>query len=269
MPEALPQPLTCRITTRRLRRKINVVLSAMVVHGWLAAGADSATTSWNGPRTAAISRDNFHYPPIPPGGGVQGNAPVFGGLLADFDTGLLDPGLVFLRLTVFAVSGAKCVFETKFSLFKQDVRILGVDGYSAMNTSWVDPAAQFVENVPALCSRPASVSEVSFGGCLSIQGAAFVGGCEDKQIKSYTLDYKPGLETDCASPGWTSLNSPGLPMPVVFDTPVKQRYINRRTDFSTLTAVWGSDCMVSPPGPPPCFVPPWRSVPGSSKSPRS
>jgi len=29
---------------------------------------------------------------------------VFSGLLADLDTGLLDPGIVFLRLTVFAVT---------------------------------------------------------------------------------------------------------------------------------------------------------------------
>lgn len=259
------QPLTCRIDKPDgcVAEEISGILGAMVVHvtGTAAgAGFSHYVLEWS-TDDVTYHASNFHYPPIPPGGGVQGNAPVFGGLLADLDTGLLDPGLVFLHLTVFGVSGATCLFETKFSLFKQDVRILGVDGYSTMNTSWVDPAAQFVENVPALCTRPAGISEVSFGGCLSIQGAAFVGGCEDRRIKSYTLDYKAGFETDCASGGWTSLNSPGLPMPVVFDTLVKQRYINRRTDFSTLTAVWGSDCMVWPPGPPPCFLPPWRNVP--------
>ena len=253
------QPLTCRIDKPQgcVAEEISTVLGAMVVHVYgTAAGSGFShyVLEWS-TDDITYHATNFNYPPIPPGGGVQGNAPVFGGLLADLDTGLIDPGVVFLQLTVFAVTGATCVFKTKFSLSKQDIRILGVDNYATLNTSWVDPAAQFIENVPALCTRPASVSEVSFGDCLSIQGAAFVGGCEERRVKQYTLDYKPGFETDCTSGGWTNFWA------VVYDTPVKQRYINRRTDFSTLTSVWGPDCMVTPPGPPPCFSPPWRSVP--------
>lgn len=253
------RPLTCALTGPNActDEEIQAALGALVVPvtGTAAgAGFSHYVLEWslNGITWHA---SDFRYPPIPPGAGVQGNSPVFGGLLALFDTSLLNPGLYFLRLTVSAVTGAVCVATHSFELSKKDVRILGVDGYSAMDTSWVDPGARFIETVPALCARPASTSEVSFGGCLSVQGGAFVGGCEQRTVKRYTLDYKPGFETDCSSGGWVNFWS------VDYSTPVQNRFINRRTDFSTLTSVWAADCMVAPPPLPLCGPPPFRSVP--------
>lgn len=182
--------------------------------------------------------DSFYYPPIPPGGTVQGNTPVFGGLLAYFDTTLQNPGVHYIRLTVFSVTGAQCVKQITFELSKKDVRILGVGGYFNLDTGWADPNAKFVENVPALCTRPASVSEVSFGGCLSVSGGAFVGGCEGKSVKNYILDYKPGFESNCKSGGWTKF------WEVDYSTPAQQRWINWRTDSSVLTSDWVDDCFV-------------------------
>lgn len=190
---------------------------------------------------------SFYYPPIPPGNPVQGNSQVFGGLLGYFDTTLQNPGLHYIRLTVFSVTGAQCVKKIFFELSKSDVRILGVGGYFNLDTGWADPAARFVETVPALCSRPASLSEVSFGGCLSVSGGAFVGGCESKSIKRYILDYKPGFETDCKTGGWTKF------WEVDYVTPAQNRFINWRTDSSVLTSVWVDDCFV------PTFVPPFCS----------
>ncbi len=253
------KPLTCALTGPNActDEDINEALSALVVPvtGTAAgAGFSHYVLEWslNGVTWHA---SDFHYPPIPPGPSLQGNSPVVSGLLALFDTGLLNPGLYFLRLTVSSVTGAVCVATHQFELSKKDVRILGVDGYSAMDTSWVDPAARFVETVPALCTRPSSVSEVSFGGCLSVQGGAFVGGCENRQVKRYTLDYKPGFEADCMSGGWTNF------WHVDYDTPVKNRFINRRTDFSTLTSTWVADCLVAVPPAPLCGPPPFRSIP--------
>lgn len=188
---------------------------------------------------------DFHYPPIPPGGGVQGNFPVFSGLLGEFATTFHDPGLYFIRMTVHSISGATQVCKIQFELFKKDVRILGVDSHFAMDTSWLDPAAKFIETIPQECEitpgvfvRPGGTFEVSFGDCLTIQGGAFVGGCDKKKIKRYMIDSKPGFETNCSSPGWTNR------WLVEYTTPAQYRFINWRTDSSVLTSYWGPDCFI-------------------------
>src|SRR5690606_36775786 len=187
--------------------EVNTTLNAMVVPVEGSAGGAGFShyvLEWS-KDNVIWNTTNFHYPPIPPGGGTQGNSPVSSGLLAYFDTTPLDSGHYFLRLTVFSTSGATQVCRIEFSLFKQDVRILGVSGYTNLNAPSADPNAQFVENVPALCTRPAGTFEVSFAECMSVLGSAFVGGCEDKKIKRYTIDYKPGFETDCFTGGWTNI----------------------------------------------------------------
>ena len=236
--------------------EINAALSATVVAitGTATGGGFSHYVLEWSTNDIVYHASDFHYPPIPPGGGVQGNSPVFGGLLAYLDTTVKDPGLYFIRLTVFSVSGATTVCKSQFELFKKDVRILGVGGYFNLDTGWADPNAQFIETVPALCTRPASTSEVSFGSCLSIQGGAFVGGCDGKTIKRYLIDVKPGFEVDCNTPGWTNI------WKVDYNTPLQHRFINRRTDASTLTSVWGSDCIPFFAGAP-CGPPPFRQVP--------
>jgi hypothetical protein len=191
---------------------------------------------------------------------VQGNLPVFGGLLGYFDTTLQGPGLHFIRLRVFSVTGAICEQVKFFTLSKKDVRILGVGGYFNLNSGPTDPNAMFVETVPLLCTRPQSISEVSFGGCLSVSGGAFVGGCENKSIKRYTIDFKPGFEINCATPGWTKF------WEVDYDTPAKNRFINWRLDSSVLTSDWVDDCFI------PSFIPPFcapltRVLPQSLLSP--
>lgn len=252
------RPLTCELVapTSCVADEVNADLGAFVVavHGTAGgAGFNRYVLEWSTNDIVYHAAD-FHYPPIPPGGGVQGNSPVFGGLLAYFDTTFKDPGLYYIRLMVHAVTGATCVAKAKFELFKKDVRILGVDSYFTLDTSWIDPAARFVETVPALCARPAGTFEVAFGDCLTIQGGAFVGGCDGKQIKRYMIDSKPGFETDCSSPGWTNQ------WIVEYNTPVQYRFINRRTDNSVLTSIWGSDCMPAMAGAL-CGLPPFRIVP--------
>ena len=251
------RPLTCTLSdpVGCVAEEVNVELRALVVavHG-TAAGAmfDHYVLAWS--RDGIVwHNSDFHYPPIPPGAGVQGNSPVSGGLLAYLDTSALDPGFYFIRMTVFASSGATQVCTTQFSLFKQEVRILSVDG-AALDTVWVDPNAKFVEAVPGICEDPPGVwqrfpssAEMSFGDCLYIYGGAFVGGCDGKRIKRYLIDYKPGFETNCSSSGWSNI------WKVEYNTVWQYRDMNMRKDTSNLTAVWDSDCIVPVPFPPYCL----------------
>lgn len=254
------QPLTCDLSEPQgcVDETFNQAVNAMTVSVMGSAGGlgfSHYVLEWsrNG---VAWHADSFLYPPIPPGGAVQGNAPVFGGLLALFDTTLRDPGLYFLRLTVFSVTGATCVRQITFELFKRDVRITGVDGVFTLDTSPFDPNARFVENVPALCTRPASVSEVSFGTCLTVWGGASVGGCENKRIKRYLLDYQAGFQPNPLAGIWTNFWS------VEYNTPAQYRSMNLRQDDDVLTAVWGPDCLVPFfPCPPPAYDPQAKLVP--------
>lgn len=244
------QPLTCQLLKPDgcVEEEYNPAINAMAVAvTGTAAGAGFSHYVLEWSRNGMLwHASSFRYPPIPPGGAVQGNIPVFGGLLAWFDTTVRDPGLYFLRLTVTSITGATCVVQKTFELFKRDVRILGADGVFTFDTSPFDPLARFLETVPALCDRPASNQEVSFGGGVSIWGAASVGGCEGKKIKRYLLDYKPGLEVNPLAAGWINFWS------VEYNTPAQYRAMNLRQDTSVLTAVWVGDCLVPfwpcPPG---------------------
>ena len=212
-------PLTCNLTDPNgcVSEDANPQLGADVVavKGTAeGAGFDHYILEWSDDGGLTYQATGFIYPPAPPGNSGPGTVAVSNGLLAYFDTTNQNPGNYEIRMTVFSNTGATVLCTIQFQLFKKDVRILGIDGYFNLDTGWADPAAKFVENVPVLCSRPASVSEVSFGGCLSVQGGAFVGGCSNTKVKSYILDYKPGFESDCNTPGWTKFWASGL-----FDAP--------------------------------------------------
>jgi hypothetical protein len=254
-------PLTCNLTAPQgcVEEIANPAVGAYTVevHGTASGGTfDHYILEWSTDDITYNATD-FIYPPLPPGNPGPGIAPVFNGLLADFNTTYKDPGLYYIRMTVFSNTQAQQPCKIHFQLFKKDVRIMGVDNYFNMDTSWPDPAAKFVENVPALCSRPAGVSEVSFGECLSVQGGAWVGGCSNAKIKQYFLHYKPGFESDCNAPGWTQF------WEVDYVTPGQYRDINMRKGTDYLTANWGPDCFI------PSFVnlcsifPPQTSEPNS------
>ncbi len=236
------RPLTCTLTGPQgcVSEVPDLQLGATVVPiTGTAAGLnfDHYLLEWSTDNITFNATD-FFYPPIPPGNPGPGTIPVVSGLLADFNTTLLNPGTYWIRMTVFSNTQAQLPCEISFQLFKQDVLITGIDDFTTMDTGPTDPLAKLIENVPALCTRPASVSEVSFGECLSVNGGAFVGGCNNVSIKSYFLDYKPGLETNCASSGWTNF------WEVDFVTPAQNRFVNWRLGVSDLTAVWGTDCSV-------------------------
>jgi hypothetical protein len=247
------RPLTCALTGPQgcVAEEVNAAIPALVVPiTGTAAGMGFVryVLEWSTDGVVWHAA-NFVYPPVPPVNTVQGNAPVTAGLLAWFDTTLLDAGTYQVRMTVFGSAGASVPCAISFSVFKKDVRILGVAGNTTLSAPWSDPAARLVDPVPALCTRPASIEEASFGGaCLQILGSAYVGGCDGRRIKRYTLDYKAGDEPDCTTPGWTNFWA------VDFATPAQYRAVNMRTDTSVLTAVWAPDCLVPVPFPPWCLL---------------
>jgi hypothetical protein len=187
---------------------------------------------------------------VPPGNPLQGNTPVFGGLLAYLNTTFLSPQTYFIRMTVFSLSAPPRVCEKSFSLFKKDVVIRGVDSQFTMDTNPHDPAARIIETIPALCTRPVGTFEMSFRDCVQIQGGAFVGGCDGRRVKRYSLAYKPGFETNPTAAGFIDLPAPFNS--IAYDTPAKRRPVNDRTGTSVLTSFFGPDCLV--PFPPLCLL---------------
>lgn len=245
------RPLFCEITQPDgcVSDEVNVALKAYVLP--IIGSAGGATfghyvLEWSHDAITWHASD-FIYPPIPPGNPLQGNAPVSGGLLAYLNTTALSPGGYHVRLTVFSVQGTTCVFEKAFALQKQEVSILQACG-AGLDTTFTDPKARFVETVPAICNlRSVSIEEMSFGGCVQLFGAAFIGGCDERATRRYFLDYKPGIEFDCASGGWTNF------WKIEFNTVWQKRSLNERHDTASLTAAWVSDCVVPVPFPPWCL----------------
>ncbi|MEO5687741.1 MAG: hypothetical protein ABIR54_10275 [Burkholderiaceae bacterium] len=242
------RPLTCALTGPEgcVPEQVNTDIPALVVPitGTAAGlGFSHYVLEWSKDSFTWHASD-FVYPPVPPGNTVQGTAPVVASLLAYLNTTLLDAGTYFVRMTVSG-SNATTTCSIIFSVFKQDVRILGVGGNTALDRPWSDPAAALLDNVPVLCTRPPGIFEASFGGrCLQILGSAYVGGCDNLQTKGYTLDWKAGEEDDCNTIGWTNICA------VDFTTPAQKRLVNMRTDTDVLTASWGPDCLVPLPWPP-------------------
>lgn len=249
------RPLTCQLTGPDgcIAEQVNTAIPAFVVPITGTAGGLGFVRyvlEWS-LNNVIWHATNFVYPPIPPGNTTQGNTPVFGGLLAYLDTTLLNAGTYFVRMTVVGANEKAPCGPIIFSVFKKDVRILGVASNFSLDAPSSDPAARLTDLVDAKCTRPAGTFEASFGGgCLYVWGSAYVGGCDDtRKIKRYALDYKHGYETDCTNPtGWTNFTS------VVFTTPAQYRAINMRTDTSVLTADWVPDCLVPVPFPPWCFL---------------
>jgi hypothetical protein len=250
------QPLTCDLTGPQgcVNEVGNIALHAIGVEiDGTAAGAGFShyILEWS-QDFVTWNATNFNYPPIPPGGGTQGNIPVISGELAFLSTSSMNEGPTSVRMTVFAVDGTtKSCGPITFDLFRQNVWISGIDNDFNLNTNPFDPAAQFIETVPALCTRPSGISEVSFGEAITVEGSAFVGGCAAKQIARYSLDYQPGFVTDPTLGVWTNFWN------VVYNPADPNQFLvmNERRDNSELIAAWGpyTPCVPNPL-PPPLFI---------------
>lgn len=226
------QPLTCAITNLTAGEcATETYYSGPGVLGieieGTAAGAQCAyyTIEWKDPAAppAAYTQTGITYAtPAPPAG--PGTCGKVSTVLGYLDTFSIPVGTdVEIRLTVFSTTGATCVQEVSFQIFKQRVSIEAVAGVSVQTPpGWPDPNAQLV--------NPATGYVASFGSGVQIWGHAWVGTCANKNIKNLTLSYKSGFVTDPTVGPWTQF------WEIDYNSVLQQAQI--QTGYFDLTSFW-------------------------------
>src|SRR5208282_3584107 len=96
------RPLTCDLTGPQgcVDEQANALLSTIGVEidGTAAGlGFSHYILEWSQDGGITWNATNFNYPPIPPGGGSQGNIPVVAGELAFLATSSMNEGLTDIR----------------------------------------------------------------------------------------------------------------------------------------------------------------------------
>ncbi|HEY0070982.1 MAG TPA: hypothetical protein VGE04_13530, partial [Chloroflexia bacterium] len=137
-----------------------------------------------------------------PGGGSNGSAPVIGGELARINTTSLSDGAYTLTLRVYTAGpGTSKACMNTFNLLKVIVYMSRVGGVQAIvlpnNANPFDPAAElrtdYAPTPPLTDFRTRS-----FGGSMTIKGAAYIYECAARKIRRYEIRYAhvtgPGME---------------------------------------------------------------------------
>lgn len=130
-----------------------------------------------------------------PGGGPTGGTPVINGTLGWINTTVWTPGPYEVRLCVYPyqAGGSRCCHCTGFTLFKKLVWIdrVAINPGAPVET----PPGPFVSGASIVNTNPGGTL-VPVGGCVTIEGSAFVGECNNRKIKCFDLkfaeDFLPG-----------------------------------------------------------------------------
>ena len=146
-------------------------------------------TAWKG--------DGVHYP----GGGGTGSAPVINGTLGWIETTVWSPGSYEVRLCVYSYhpGGQRKCCCTQFTLFKQLVYISRVAETPGAPVE--TPPGPFDPNASIVDTNPGG-TVVPVGGCVTIEGSAFVGECNNRKIKCFDLRYGIGFLPGPKDPGF-------------------------------------------------------------------
>jgi hypothetical protein len=170
-------------------------------------------------------------PPFPgvvgyPGGGASGSAPVVNGELARIDTAALSDGAYIVTLTVYPAGfGSPKSCSITFNLLKVVVVITHVGKIPAISMAPVpDNPNPFDETSMlrkdfALAPPPHDNQLVSVGGAMTIDGSAYVFGCNNRKLKKYELRY-----ARINFPAGTDLPQPATLDPIPADWPVGNRF---------------------------------------------
>ncbi|RLB77929.1 MAG: hypothetical protein DRH06_02800 [Deltaproteobacteria bacterium] len=122
---------------------------------------------------------------------TQGTCGVINGTLGYLETfPAVEEGPVEIRLCVYPKQGnvPSCCYTITFELARNLVWISRVEGIGVDTPPGVfDPSAQLVD---------ASGDVRSFGNRVHVWGTAWVGGCNLRKLKRYTLSYHPGFVTN-------------------------------------------------------------------------
>lgn len=177
-----------------------------------------------------------------PGHGPLGAAPVMSGTLGWIKTRLLTAHSYEVRVCLRSSKAGStppccCII---FNLFKRFVWINRVGAAWVGDDGVFDPKAPLV--YPALPDPSSHL--VPVGCCLTIHGAAWVGECNDRRIKCFSLRYAPGFLPGPTETGFDPSAYSALPgqAPVCYTPPdeaEKRAQPNELTaNDSILTAHW-------------------------------
>jgi len=200
------------------------IFRGVAISGTAAGGScDHYTLQWRQNGIGAWKSSGIVYP----GGTPQGSCGVIGGLLGYLKTfPLVAAGLVEIQLCVFSnqVEVSPCCTTRFFELKRNLVWIRGIEGINAAVPPDVfDPTAQLVDGTGTVRS---------FGTALRVFGSAWVGGCDDQDIKRYTLSYQQGFTTTTAGT-WTQFWQVDYITPLQIDSDLNKVFERELTSLWT------------------------------------
>ncbi|HWK89504.1 MAG TPA: hypothetical protein VNP72_05895, partial [Longimicrobium sp.] len=168
---------------------------------------------------------------IYPGGGGSGAVPVQNGVLGWIDTWYFTPRSYEVRVCLRATRGTapECCC-TLFNLFKRRVWIDHVGGVQVKA-----PPGVFDADAPLEAG-----GHVWPVGCsITVQGAAWVGECNDRVVKCYDVRYAPGFLPGPYETGFFPTDYTGslLPAPVCYGPPDEEK---KRDPANQITS-WGTN----------------------------
>jgi hypothetical protein len=189
--------LTCELVapTGCTDEEVNQALSALTVEVVGSAGGSGFshyTLEWRRVEgqacqdNAGWSSDGVHNP-----GGGSGSSPVTNGTLGWLDTTVWSAGSYEVRLCVYGIFSSQptcCCIQ--FDLFKQFVWIqrVGINPGAPVQT----PPGPFDSSAPVVNTNPGG-GVVPVGGCVTVEGSAWVGECNNRKIKCFDLRYAVGF----------------------------------------------------------------------------
>jgi hypothetical protein len=206
-----------------------------------------------------------------PGPGSSGTAPVMNGTLGWIRTRLLTARSYEVRVCVKTSRPGNdppccCII---YNLFKRFVWI------NRVGAAWVGGGGVYDPNAPLV--HPASSSQlVPVGCCVNVHGAAWVGECNDRRIRCFSLHYAPGFLPGPYEAGFDPSVYTPLPgqAPVCYTPPDEAEKRAQPNELiandSILTTGWQqvtTDLSTLFGGPPPTVqVSEWRLQPDCFKS---
>jgi len=252
------RPLTCELTapTGCTEEKAGLVKDGVGVEiDGTALGAffSHYTLEWRKVQGQACA-DNSGWSTLGisyPGGGATGVVPVAAGALGWLDTTNLLPDSYEIRLCVFSTIGnvAPCCVCIQFALFKVMVwidRVADLPGAPVRTPpGWFDHP--FPPQEPIVDHNVGGVI-VPVGGCISVMGSAWVGDCQNRQIKCVDLRAAIGWQPGTAEAGFAAslplYSIPMLPTPICYPDPdplveaKKRSWWNQLVETNLIRGSW-------------------------------
>jgi len=181
-----------------------------------------------------------------PGGGANGTIAVSNGTLGWINTTTLTARSYQIRLCAYSSQSnvAACCHCIEFVLFK---KLVWIDRVADLPGAPVrTPPGPFDGGAPIVSANPGGIV-VPVGGCISVKGSAYVGECQDRQLKCVDLRAAVGWWPGPTDAGFAASLPlyivPMLQSPICYDDPDPAIESARRAQWNqligrTLTVRW-------------------------------